>query len=221
MTRFGLLVIVSLSCFSLLGCKLGTLGGSMGSVEEPSDLAVGSVSSSQLIISWTDNSESEDGYTVERAPDENGSAGTWAAVVQLGANVENYTDSSLDEGTTYWYRVFSRSDEQGDSQKLGPKSGTTRLAEPTTPSLTAPSSTTVEFTWTDNSAKEDGFKIERADDDSGSPGSWVEIDSVGQNIEIFNDSGLTSGNTYWYRVYAYASGYEDSNYTSQASVTTP
>lgn len=217
----GTLIVLIILPLLLGGCKLGTLGGSMGEVDEPSDLAVGSISSSQLIISWTDNSESEDGFTVERAPDQSGSAGTWSAIAQLGENIENYTDTSLDEATTYWYRVFTRSTEQGDSKKIGPLSGTTRLAEPLTPSLTAPSSSTVDFSWTDNSAKEDGFKIERADDNSGSPDTWIEIDSVGQNVEIYNDSGLTSGTKYWYRVYAYSSQYEDSNYTSQVAVTTP
>src|SRR6266508_985698 len=56
----------------------------------------------QLTLTWTDNSTNEDGFKVERKTD---TAGTYAQVAKVGANVTSYTDASLASGTTYCYRV--------------------------------------------------------------------------------------------------------------------
>jgi Divergent InlB B-repeat domain len=58
------------------------------------------------------------------------------------------------------------------------------------------------LSWQDNSTNEDGFKIERA-----SNASYVEIASVGPNVQTYTDSGLVEGASYCYRVRAFnASG---------------
>ncbi|MGD0017619.1 MAG: Ig-like domain-containing protein [Verrucomicrobiia bacterium] len=71
----------------------------------PSPLTATAVSSSQIDLSWTDNSTNEDGFAIERAPDSSGSPGTWAQIATVGANVTNYSDTELSPNTTYWYRV--------------------------------------------------------------------------------------------------------------------
>jgi hypothetical protein len=63
--------------------------------------------------------------------------------------------------------------------------------------------TRIDLAWTDNSNNEDGFKIERSPD--GSTG-WSQIDTVGANIASYTNTGLTAGNSYYYRVRAYAGG---------------
>ena len=60
--------------------------------------------------------------------------------------------------------------------------------------------TTLRLNWQDNSPNESGFKIERL---AGS--NYVQIASVGANVQSYTDSGLTTGTNYCYRVRAFNS----------------
>jgi hypothetical protein len=60
------------------------------------------VSAASLQVSWTDNSDDEDGFSIERKLDTNG---TYVVIATVGPNVTVYSDSSLANSTTYCYRV--------------------------------------------------------------------------------------------------------------------
>jgi hypothetical protein len=60
------------------------------------------VSAASLQVSWTDNSDDEDGFSIERKLDTNG---TYVVIATVGPNVTSYSDSSLANSTTYCYRV--------------------------------------------------------------------------------------------------------------------
>jgi len=77
-------------------------------------------------------------------------------------------------------------------------------------------SSQVDLVWQDNSNNEDGFKIERK---TGSGGTYVQIGTVVVNVTTYQDTGLTCETEYYYRVRAY-DGAVDSNYSSEANVTT-
>src|SRR5215510_5413571 len=70
------------------------------SPDPPSDLVASAASTSQINLSWWDNSGNEDGFKIERW---NGSS--WAQINAVGANVTTYADSGLAASTTYSYRV--------------------------------------------------------------------------------------------------------------------
>jgi hypothetical protein len=55
------------------------------------------------------------------------------------------------------------------------------------------------LTWTDNAAGESGFKIER----SVNGGAFVNLDTVGENITVYDDDDCNPNNWYGYRVRAY------------------
>jgi hypothetical protein len=84
----------------------------------------------------------------------------------------------------------------------------------------ATGTTTASLAWTDNSSDEDGFKIERKID-GGSPtaAGFTEIAMIGHNANSFNDTGLSAGATYVYRVRAFKAAL-NSSYTNEAMVTT-
>jgi len=90
---------------------------------------------------------------------------------------------------------------------------------PTAPSLlnsTTITSTFINLIWTDNSISEDGFKIERKTTDTG---TYSEIASVGANVTIYNNTGLTGGTQYCYRVRSYNTA-GNSAYSNESCSTT-
>jgi Tol biopolymer transport system component/alpha-tubulin suppressor-like RCC1 family protein len=82
---------------------------------------------------------------------------------------------------------------------------------------TAVSSTEIHLSWTDNATNEDGFRIERC---SGSGcSSFSEIATVAANVTGYQDTGLTPGTSYSYRVRAYNAG-GTSGYSNTATAAT-
>jgi hypothetical protein len=88
-------------------------------------------------------------------------------------------------------------------------------APPSELAATAVSSTQIDLTWTDNSADEYGFEIERSSDSS----PWELVDTVGADVTTYPDTGLAPGTTYYYRVRAF-NGSGVSAYSDPASATT-
>lgn len=65
----------------------------------------------QINLAWTDNSDNETSFKIERSPD--GSSG-WAQINASAANAVSYSDSGLTSATQYCYRVKA-SNSTGDS----------------------------------------------------------------------------------------------------------
>ena len=59
-------------------------------------------SAGQLQLAWTDNSNNEDGFRIER---KTGTSGNYGEIITLGINATSYTDSGLTDGATYCYRL--------------------------------------------------------------------------------------------------------------------
>ena len=70
----------------------------------PNSLTAAAVSSSQINLTWNDNSNNETGFKIER---KTGANGTWSQIATVGANVESYPNTGLSAGTQYFYRVRS------------------------------------------------------------------------------------------------------------------
>lgn len=87
----------------------------------PSGLVATGVSSSQINISWTDNSSNETGFKIERKI---GASGTYSQIATVGANVTSYSNTGLSAGTTYYYRVRAYN-SYGDSAYSNEASATT------------------------------------------------------------------------------------------------
>jgi ABC-type ATPase with predicted acetyltransferase domain len=61
------------------------------------------VSSSQINLSWTDNSGNEDGFRIERCINNN--CTNFAQIAQVGANVASFSNTGLSGNKFYRYRV--------------------------------------------------------------------------------------------------------------------
>jgi hypothetical protein len=84
------------------------------------------VSSSQINLSWTDHSNNETGFKVERTRHGN----SFKRIATVGANVTTYTDTGLKASTTYRYRVRAYN-SGGNSAYSNIASGTTAAASTT------------------------------------------------------------------------------------------
>jgi hypothetical protein len=185
----------------------------------PSWLRVTAVSPSQIHLQWDDNSSTETGFGIER---KQGCCSPWTPLPAAPANATTAESVGLACNTTYAYRVWAFNGA-GPSATTN-EAGTTTLAcapaaPPTAPSalqavLSAPSQ--VSLSWQDNSSDETGFAVERK---QGSAGSWAQIGTTSAGAPTFQDTSVTCGATWSYRVRATnASG--SSAASNEATVTT-
>jgi alpha-tubulin suppressor-like RCC1 family protein len=89
-----------------IGGKRGTRVGSSSDnpflINAPSNLTATAISFYQIDLLWTDNSNNEDGFEIERSTD----GVNYALLSTLNANTTNYSDTTLSPPSlTYYYRV--------------------------------------------------------------------------------------------------------------------
>lgn len=157
----------------------------------PANLEATASSCTQIDLSWTDNSDNESGFEIERD-------GSYLTTV--GANVASYADPTVLENTTYSYRVRAFNDAgssaySNTSSATTPPCGTEPPAAPTGLKAKQPGrAPKVLLEWNDTSNNEDGFRIYR---------DGFEIASIGSNATSYVDETISSGETYTYQVCAY------------------
>lgn len=167
----------------------------LGPPVAPSNLNASTISSSQINLSWTDNSATEAGFMIER---KTGTEGTWAQIATVATNISSYEDTGLLQHTTYHYRVRAYVIHYSSAYS-NEDSATTEIAAPTNLSATVTGMDQAELNWTDNSDDEQGFAIAR----SFAGGTFEVIAQVGANVTSYEDTGLGPHVTYAYSVVAY------------------
>jgi transcriptional regulator CtsR len=78
--------------------------GTAGVLTAPAYLLATPVSGSQINLAWTDSATGESGYNVERKTTD----GSYSIIAYLATDVQAYSDTGLQGGTTYTYRVQAR-----------------------------------------------------------------------------------------------------------------
>jgi hypothetical protein len=81
----------------------------------PSDLTATAVSTSQINLTWTDNSNNEQGFKIEQC--QGNGCTDFAEIAQTAANVTSFSNTGLSRNTRYRYRVraFNASGNSGYS----------------------------------------------------------------------------------------------------------
>jgi hypothetical protein len=162
----------------------------------PSDLVVTTASARQLNLTWTDNASDETGTRIERATN---AGGPYSHVGTVAANLESYADETVDDLSTYYYRVLAFN-VAGVTAPSNIDSATTPFAAPDNLWAIAASSSRIDLFWSDNSSGETGYRIERK---TGAAGTYSQIATVGPSVDTFKDTGLEASTTYYYRVRAF------------------
>jgi hypothetical protein len=192
----------------------------------PSNLTATAASSSQVNLSWTDNSTNETGFKIERC--QGAGCTTFTQIATVAAGATTYSNTGLTASTTYQYRVRA-SNSGGDSAYSNTANATTSASAsaPTAPSnltATVASSSQINLAWADTSSNETGFKIERCQGGQGGQAgknckTFVEIAQVGANVTSYSSTGLAASTTYTYRVRAF-NAVGNSAYSNKATATT-
>jgi fibronectin type 3 domain-containing protein len=185
----------------------------------PTNLVATAVSTTQINLSWSLGGTNQTAFQIERSA---GSPGNWQNIAVVpGQFLTSYQNTGLNEGTTYFYRVFAVN-EFGPSPASNIANATTQ-GTPITPPPTAPtnltatavSSTGINLTWTASSVTHTGFLLQRR---TGS-GDWTTIATPGATVTSYSDTGLTAGTTYLYRIQA-TSLVGPSVFSAEATATT-
>ncbi len=194
----------------------GTSGPPPTPPAAPTGLTANAVSCNQIDLAWTDNSDNETSFKIERGTD----GINFSQIDTVGANITTYSDTTAAENTTYYYRVRA-SNSAGDSDYTNTANATTPAcpsppAAPTGLTANAVSCNQIDLAWTDNSDDETSFKIERGTDGI----NFSQIDTVGANVTAYSDTTAAENTTYYYRVRA-SNAFGDSGYSNTANATTP
>lgn len=151
-----------------------------------------------LIARWTDASDDEDYFVLERATDVNFTTNLLTANL-----VKNYTSATsipFDEGVTYFFRIRAVN-EHGSSEYSDFTSITSfYTAVPNKPfALKATAAArSVSLKWGDDSNKEEGFEIERSTDGT----NFGQVTVTNRNVTTYVDNTVAANTKYWYRVRA-------------------
>jgi hypothetical protein len=118
-------------------------GGSPTAPIAPSNLTATSNGSSSIRLGWSDNSANETGFKIER---KTGAAGSYATVSTTAVNASSFTDSGLNGGTVYFYRV-SAVNALGTSATVEASAATSTGAPVTASATLVSSDATTQGTW--------------------------------------------------------------------------
>lgn len=176
----------------------------------PGKLRIAKESDTKFNLTWVDSSDNENRFEVWR---KDGLSGTYKLLKSLSEN-QFYTEDIVSSVyTIYFYKVRA-----GHSTGVSEFSNEVNsFIAPSNLKATSTAVTTVQLSWTDNSAFESGFRVERA---LVSDSSYEWIGRTLTNVTTYSDSTVLAGTAYVYRVAAYTET-ATSPYSSTVSITTP
>jgi hypothetical protein len=147
-------------------------------------------------LTWVNHSPGATGYVVERSLD----CLSWLTIANVDGVATEYLDPAPPIEGSIYYRV--RAANRGGVSAPSPV-GSIFYSAPLAPSglvCSYPTPTQFDLAWTDHSANELGFKIERSPDGQT---AWSQIGTTGANVTAFSDPDRALFARCFYRVRAY------------------
>lgn len=180
----------------------------------------------QITLTWTASTDLGSGvasYSVQRS--RSGPEGPWGAPTD-GLTNTTLVESSLNEGSTYYYQVRAV-DNAGNisawsattSESVPTSTDTTPPTDPSNLRATANSSSQITLTWTESSDTSGiaSYSVQRST--TSTTGPWTSV-GTGITATTFTNTGLTASTTYYYQVRAVDNAGNVSNWSTTAQATT-
>jgi hypothetical protein len=162
-------------------------------------LSTPTVSGPQVTLTWTDVAN-ETRYEVHRSTTSGFTPSDANRIATPTAGTTTYQDMNVPPGTYYYVvRACNVAGCSVPSNQVSATVAETAPAAPTSLVASAASATQINLSWADNSNNETEFRIERK---TGSGGTYAQIAIVGAGVTTYQNTGLSSGTTYFYRVRA-------------------
>lgn len=92
-----------LGIFLVFSCSTNNEGNTTEAPIPPTNLVRTNISPTQVDLSWTDNSNNETGFKIERRK----GTDTYAIVGSVNADITTFSDTNLTPSTTYAYKVYA------------------------------------------------------------------------------------------------------------------
>jgi len=165
----------------------------------PSELKIKSVGTNSLTLEWTDNSDNETKFVLERKT----ASTSYAEVATPAADLKTFSDTGLTTSTAYTYRVKAVNDAGSIP------------AAPSNLQVKSSGSDSLTVEWTDNSDNETKFVVERKT----ASGSYAEVATPAAGVTTFSDTGLTASTSYTYRVKS-VNSIGSSDWATELAITT-
>jgi titin len=163
-------------------------------------------------LNWTDRSDNEDGFKIEKKI---GQSGTYNELETVAADITTFTDPNQEVETKYYYRVQAFKAQL--SSTFFNETSVTTHSPPTMLTATSGPSLNINLSWSDNSQLETGYEIWRK---SAQDANFSLVTTVAANENSYTDSNLAALTTYEYKIRAVSTN-SGSDFSNQASATTP
>ena len=181
------------------------------------DLTATVVSSSRIDLIWQAGPSDSTAFEIERKTEN----GIFTLITTVDADAKRYSDTVLEPGTGYTYRVRAIN-EVGNSDWSNPVTLATPSTTPIVQILltaTVISGTQINLSWQASSGSGADFDLERRIED----GTFTQIATVDADMTDYRDTGLRPGTRYTYRIRAILDGGDAgvSNQVTLTSVSSP
>ena len=177
----------------------------------PSGADAKPANSSAVDVSWTDNSQYDDGFRVERS---GAATGPWQLAATTSPSATAYRDEGRASEQQVCYRVMAFN-ANGTSAPSNADC-TTPPAGPVALTATAGVNHRIDVTWIDNSVIEDAYQVQRAEAEAG---PYHTVATLAANSTSHEDYPSAGNTTFWYRVRAKKDG-GFSDFSNAGSATT-
>jgi hypothetical protein len=165
----------------------------------PEDLAATVVSGTQVNLAWTDLSDNETGFDIERCV--GATCDVFTMVTTTAANAESYNDAALTLNNEYRWRVRARNAVGTSAYTAIVNAATMGPATPTGLGATTISNTRIDLAWTDVATNETGYEVERCTGVACTTG-FTNIATLPAGASAHSDVTAAYNQTYVYRVRA-------------------
>jgi len=179
----------------------------------PGGLAVAGHGSTSVDLSWS-GADQADGFEVYRAQASGSTRADYSSVRTTGGT-RSFTDSSLENGERYYYRVAATYSGGTDSPLTGEVDQRTDLPAPSSVTLDTSAEDKITLSWTKADNSSDGtIEIYRSTD--GSLGTEI-TGGLSPTATSYTDTGLSDGEQYYYTIRR-VTDHTSSDATQQAAV---